>query len=80
MTQLNIRKERISRGKTWTQEYVGHQVGINKVTIHGIETGKSKPSYDVLLKLENLFGKDHRYLFAQVTEEQQQYSNTEPAA
>jgi transcriptional regulator with XRE-family HTH domain len=58
-----MRQERLKKG--WTQEYVGRQIGLTKVSIHDIETGKQKPSYDVLLKLENLFGKDHRYLFAQ---------------
>jgi transcriptional regulator with XRE-family HTH domain len=75
MKQLNIRKERIEKG--WTQERVGRQVGLTKVSIHDIETGQQKPSYDVLVKLENLFGKDHRYLFAQADEtEQPDYSNS----
>ena len=41
---------------------------MSKVAIHDIETGKQKPSYDVLVKLENLFHKSHRYLLAQVDE------------
>jgi DNA-binding XRE family transcriptional regulator len=66
MNNLAIRQERIKKG--WTQEYVGQKVGVTKQSIHDIETGKARPSYDVLLKLENLFKKDHRYLFAQVAE------------
>ena len=67
MSKLRIRVERID--KDWTQEYVGQQVGITKVSIHDIETGKSKPSYDVLCKLENLFNLSHRQLFEVVDEE-----------
>jgi transcriptional regulator with XRE-family HTH domain len=65
----NIRQER--HKKKWTLEYVGEQVGITKTAVHDIENLRRKPSYDVLLKLENLFGKDHRYLFAQVAETNQ---------
>ena len=68
MTELSIRQERIKKG--WTQAYVGQQVGVSKQSIHDIETGKAKPSYDVLLKLENLFGKSHRDLFAQISTQQ----------
>jgi len=69
MKQLRIRQERIK--ERWTQEYVGQQVGITKVSIHEIETGKSKPSYDILCKLENLFNLSHRQLFAVVDDENQ---------
>ena len=69
MKNLRIRQERIRRD--WTQKYVGQQVGITKVSIYDIETGKSKPSYDVLCKLENLFNLSHRQLFAVVDDENQ---------
>jgi len=59
---LNIRQERQKR--KWTQEYVAKKVGLTKTAIHDIETGKQKPSYDVLVKLEDLFHKNHRKLFA----------------
>ena len=61
---LFIRQER-QRHK-WTQEYVAQNVGLTKTAIHDIETGKQKPSYDVLVKLEDLFHKNHRKLFAVV--------------
>jgi DNA-binding XRE family transcriptional regulator len=66
MNELNIRQERIKRG--WTQTYVGQQVGVGKVAIHDIETGKRKPSYDVLIKLLALFDVTHNIseLFAPV--------------
>ena len=64
MNHLVIRQERIQRG--WTQGFIGERVGLTKTAIHDIETGKQKPSYNVLVKLENLFGLSHRYLLAQI--------------
>lgn len=65
---LNIRQERIRRG--WTQQYVADLVGLSKTAIHDIEKGKQKPSYDVLVKLLDLFGyNDPRQLFATVDED-----------
>jgi len=61
-----MRQERIERG--WTQEYVGRHVGVSKVAIHDIETGKTNPSYGVLVKLEDLFNKPHRELLARLAE------------
>ena len=67
MEQLQIRQERKKR--RWTLEYVSEQVGIAKNTVHDIETGKQNPSYSVLVKLEDLFQKPHRWLFAVADEE-----------
>lgn len=62
-----LRQERKNRG--WTQDYVAQQIGITKSAVHDIETGRRKPSYDVLVKLLDLFGyKDPRELFAEVPE------------
>ena len=58
MTKL--RQERIDRD--WTLEFVANYTGVTNQSISAIETGKTKPSYAVLLKLENLFGKSHREL------------------
>ena len=58
-----MRQVRIERG--WTQEYVAKHVGITHVSVYQIETGKSKPTYDVLCKLEQLFGMSHRELFGE---------------
>lgn len=55
-----MRKERIANG--WTQEYVAECVGITKSAVCDIESGRRNPSYEVLLKLEDLFGKSHRDL------------------
>ena len=62
-----LRQKRIQNG--WTQEYVGKEVGITAEAIGLIETGQRKPSYDVLIKLLDLFGYDDpRKLFAPAPE------------
>ena len=63
---LNIRQVRIDRN--WTQDYVAQQVGVTLSSIQKIETGQRKPSYDVLVKLEDLFEKGHRDLMAEANE------------
>jgi transcriptional regulator with XRE-family HTH domain len=57
---LNIEQERIKRG--WTIQYIADQVGITKSAVSQILKGKTKPSYNVLVKLENLFKESHREL------------------
>lgn len=60
---LVIRQERMRRG--WTQEHVARKIGVTKATLQRIETGQRKPSYDVLVKLLDLFEyTDPRELFA----------------
>ena len=60
---LVIRQERMRRG--WTQEHVARAIGITKGAFRNIETGQRKPSYDVLVKLLDLFDyTDPRELFA----------------
>lgn len=59
---LMIRQERLQR--SWTQEYVADRVGITKSAVLYLETARIKPSYDVLVKLEDLFSLTHRQLFA----------------
>lgn len=61
---LMIRQKRQQR--KWTQAYAAQQVGITKAAYRNIEVGFRKPSYDVLVKLEDLFGLTHRQLFAVV--------------
>ena len=61
--KLQIRQERKQR--KWSQEYVANKIGVSKQAIQLIETGHRKPSYDVLVKLLDLYGyKDPRQLFA----------------
>lgn len=59
---IMLRQERIKKG--WKQSEVAHSIGISKQMMNDIEAGRRKPSYDVLVKLENLFHKSHRQLFA----------------
>ena len=60
--ELVLRQERRRRG--WTQEYVAGKIGISRVAIQQFETGENKPSYDVLVKLLDLFDySDPRILF-----------------
>ena len=62
---LVIRQERISRG--WTLEYVAKIIGLTKAAYRNIETGKRKPSQDVLFRLLDLFNySDPRELFREV--------------
>lgn len=63
---LKLRQERIKRD--WKLSDVAEKVGTTKATIQMLETGHRKPSYDVLVKLEDLFHMSHRKLF----EEQQE--------
>lgn len=60
--KLMLQQERIQR--QWSQKYVGKHIGITAEAVGMMETGKRRPSYDVLVKLENLFGMTHRELFA----------------
>lgn len=64
MLITRMRLERINRD--WTQAYVGEKVGLTKTAIHDIETGKQKPSYEVMCRLENLFNLNHRQLFTMI--------------
>lgn len=61
--KLQIRQEREKRD--WTQEEVAQQIGITKQAVQQIENNDIKPSYDVLVKLLELYGyNDPRQLFA----------------
>jgi len=63
---LKLRQERVEKG--WTQEFVAQKVGTSKAAIQMLETGQRKPSYDVLVKLLDLFGYDDpRKLFGAAT-------------
>ncbi len=67
-----LEQERLKRH--WTQSYVAMQVGITKGALNNLEKNKRKPSYDVLVKLLDLFGySDPRLLFA-VTDEGNQHA------
>ena len=72
--KLVMRQERIRRA--WTLEYVAKQIGITKGALGNIETGQRKPSYDVLCKLEDLFGMTHRELFASAPDDTENITET----
>ncbi len=62
--KLRIKQERVMNG--WSNEYVAKQVGITSEAIRLIENNKRKPSYEVLVKLEDLFNLSHRELFREI--------------
>ena len=64
---LIIKQERKKRD--WTQESIANEVHVTRTQISDIENGISKPSYDVLVRLEDLFGMNHRRLFAVVDDD-----------
>lgn len=61
---LKIRSERIKRNLSCEQ--VAKQIGLTAEAIRLIETGKRKLSYDILLKLEDVFKMSHRELFEKI--------------
>lgn len=57
-----LKLERKKRG--WSQTYVAERAGISRQAIRLLETGATKPSYEVMLRLLDLFGVvDPRKLF-----------------
>lgn len=58
---LQIRNIRLANN--WTLEFVAKKVGLTKQAIHDIEINRRKPSYKVLVQLEDLFNTSHRELF-----------------
>ena len=62
-----LEQERNKRGITRKQ--LADKIGITSEAVRLLETGRRKPSYDVLVKLLDLFGyKDPRELFAEAPE------------
>lgn len=55
-----LREKRIEKG--WKLDYVAQKIGVSKVTIHDLETGKSQGSIKVWDALEDLFGIPQRKL------------------
>lgn len=64
---LKMKQERIKN--EWSQSKVAIKLGITKSAYSNIETLKRKPSYEVLVKLENLFNLSHRDLLQQIPDE-----------
>ena len=75
---LMLRQERLKKG--WTLEQVAEQVGITKSAVQMLETGVTKPSYDVLVKLLDLFEySDPRILFGASTPDNTKEPDGNPA-
>ena len=64
MSELKIKQERLKRN--WSQSFVSQKLDITKSAFANIEKGKRNPSFEVLIKLENLFNLSHRELFEQL--------------
>lgn len=58
-----MQTEREKRG--WSRQDVAKEVGLSVEAIRLIESGQRNPSYEVLVKLEDLFRMNHRELMAQ---------------
>lgn len=66
--KTTIRQERIKRG--WTQKYVAEKCDVSVQLVCDWENNRRKPSYDVLVKLLDLYGyNDPRQLFAAADED-----------
>lgn len=75
---LKIRQERLNR--QWTQDFVAQKAGITVPAVQYLETGKCKPSYDVLVKLLDLFEySDPRELFGAATPDNTKEPDDNPA-
>lgn len=75
---MMLRQERMKKG--WTQEFVAKQIGTAKATVQMLETGQRKPSYDVLVKLLDLFEySDPRKLFGAATPATEKEPDGNPA-
>lgn len=76
--ELMLRQERLKR--KWTLEYVAEQIGVSKPAVQMLETGSTKPSYDVLVKLLDLFDcNDPRILFGAATPDNTEEPDGNPA-
>lgn len=49
--------------RDWTQEELGHQLGVSRQAVNAIETGKYDPSLPLAFKISRLFGKPVEEIF-----------------
>ena len=66
--KLKLRQEREKRG--WSLKKVAKEINITSAMVSMLESGQRKPSYEVLVRLEDLFGLPHRELFAEVADDE----------
>ncbi len=64
----NIRKFRFERGEM-TQQELANEVGVTRLTIHSIETGKFMPTTLLALKLAEFFEKTVEEIFYIIKDE-----------
>jgi putative transcriptional regulator len=50
--------------RDWTQEELGHQLGVSRQAVNAIETGKYDPSLPLAFKISRLFGKPVEEIFS----------------
>ena len=60
-----LRQERVKRG--WTLTFVADACGVSAQAVCDWEHNRRRPSYEVLVRLEDLFQLNHRTLFAEST-------------
>lgn len=60
---LRLEHERKKHG--WTRKDLAEKLGVSETQVWYLETGKRKPSYTTLVKLEDIFKKSHRQLFTE---------------
>ena len=67
----NIRKYRFEHGEL-SQQDLANAVGVTRLTIHSIETGKFNPSTLLALKIAQFFNARFEDIFFLIEEENQQ--------
>ena len=67
----SVRKCRFERGEM-TQQELANEVGVTRLTIHSVETGKFMPSTMLALKIAEFFGKPVEEIFYVVRDEEQE--------
>jgi len=58
-----IRKKRLENG--WTQSHVAEKLEVSERFYRSIEAGHKKPSYENIIKIEDLFNLPQRVLFCE---------------
>ncbi len=74
-----VKSLRLERG--WSQQEVADRAGLNKMTISQYESGKRKPSFEVIEALAEIFHVDMNYLLGYTDKiEKPAGDETDPAA
>jgi putative transcriptional regulator len=58
----NLRRCRFEHNEI-TQQELANALGVTRLTIHSIETGKFNPSVSLVLKMADFFGKNVEEIF-----------------